>query len=196
MASNKFINAEEFGKIISGVLLAGKTNKTVAEENGVSTTVVSGCVSAFNIVRFEKYDEVLDRNNNFNRPTLRLIKIAAIHLHKELPDSFEEKYKILMNEIDREKPSRNAFGECGKTEQEEKSADTGQRNETLFFQQILCAVKENNELLVQFMDVVLPKWMTDIKDNLNANTDLTTQRLHDCYKALECIKMNTRKRGI
>ena len=53
-----------------------------------------------------------------------------------------------------------------------------------------------NELMEQLMDVVIPKYVGDIKDNLNVNTDVICERLKSCEDKLEAIKANTRKRGL
>ena len=53
-----------------------------------------------------------------------------------------------------------------------------------------------NELMEQLMDVVIPKYVGDLKDNLNVNADVICERLKSCEDKLEAIKANTRKRGL
>ena len=55
---------------------------------------------------------------------------------------------------------------------------------------------KTNELLEQLMDVVIPKYAIDIKESLNVNADLVTQRLKNCEDKLDKISYNTRKRGM
>lgn len=65
----------------------------------------------------------------------------------------------------------------------------------LYLVKLIEALVKQNELLEQLMDVVLPKYICDLKDNLNANTDLISERLKNCESRLEKIAVNTRKRG-
>ena len=46
------------------------------------------------------------------------------------------------------------------------------------------------------MDVVIPKYVGDLKDNLNVNADVICERLKSCEDKLDDIKANTRKRGL
>ena len=46
------------------------------------------------------------------------------------------------------------------------------------------------------MDVVIPKYVGDIKDNLNANFDVLNQSMKGCEDKLEAVKIALRKRGM
>ena len=63
-------------------------------------------------------------------------------------------------------------------------------------QTVIAEQKKTNELLEQLFDVVIPKWTSDIKDNVNVNSDLQNQTLKRIEDKLEGIKINTRKRGL
>jgi len=69
-------------------------------------------------------------------------------------------------------------------------------NERVFTLKMLEYIAKTNELLEQLMDVVMPKYCGDLKDNVNANCDIICERLKSCEDKLEAIKANTRKRGL
>lgn len=46
------------------------------------------------------------------------------------------------------------------------------------------------------MDIVMPKYCADLKDNFNANCDIISERLKSCEDKLVGIKVNVRKRGL
>ena len=69
-------------------------------------------------------------------------------------------------------------------------------NNRLFFIRMLENMVKLNELMEQLMDVVIPKYVGDMKDNLNVNADVICERLKSCEEKLEAIKANTRKRGL
>lgn len=69
-------------------------------------------------------------------------------------------------------------------------------NNRLFFIKMLEYMAKMEELMEQLMDVVIPKYVGDMKDNVNANADVICERLKSCEDKLEAIKANTRKRGL
>ena len=66
---------------------------------------------------------------------------------------------------------------------------------------VLCCLSQKelnkqNNLLEQLLDTVIPHWANDLKDNANANADTIVERLNEEIRISECIKQNTRKRGL
>lgn len=78
---------------------------------------------------------------------------------------------------------------------EQPKEPAAKQNEELYLVKLIEALVKQNELIEQLMDVVLPKYVGDLKDNINANTDLMSERLKNCESRLEKIAVNTRKRG-
>ena len=74
----------------------------------------------------------------------------------------------------------------------EKPATEG-KNESVYFCRLLEEIQRQNELLEQLIDVVIPKYVSDVKDNLNANFDAQTAEIK---KGLDAVAANTRKRGL
>lgn len=69
-------------------------------------------------------------------------------------------------------------------------------NDAVYFIRILEELHQQNEYLKDLLDVVLPKYVSDLKDNLNANADVIGQDLRGCLEELKAIRCNTRKRGL
>ena len=70
------------------------------------------------------------------------------------------------------------------------------KEEKLLLGQIVAALTAQNELLTQLIDTVLPRYVGDLKDNVNVNADLLAQRAKGCEDKLESIKLGMRKRGM
>ena len=101
-----------------------------------------------------------------------------------------------MNGARQNKPRNMPRGKKQEPEKAVVSADTGKyeiATATVYFCRLLEEIQKQNELLAQLLDVVIPKYVSDIKDNINANSDAQTQALKPI---LETIATNTRKRGL
>ena len=62
--------------------------------------------------------------------------------------------------------------------------------------QIKAALDKQNELLESLLDVVIPKYVGDLKDNINVNCDVLNQSAKSCDDKLEAIKLAFRKKGL
>ena len=69
-------------------------------------------------------------------------------------------------------------------------------NTALYLCKIIEAMAKQNELLEQLMDVVIQKHVSDIKDNINGNSDIMHGEVVKIAQTLDAIKCNTRKRGM
>lgn len=77
-----------------------------------------------------------------------------------------------------------------------KAEEAPKGNDALYFIRILEELHEQNQLLRDLLDVVIPKWAGDLKDNQNANSDVLCGILKEQGQALDAIRCNTRKRGL
>lgn len=126
--------------------------------------------------------------------TLEVFKWSAEKLGIELPE-------VVVKAYDDYKEQRRAEYTKKKAADSEApdpvpSPAPQDENNRLFFIKMLEHMAKMNELLEQFMDVVIPKYVGDLKDNANANADVICERLKSCEDKLEAIKANTRKRGL
>lgn len=80
--------------------------------------------------------------------------------------------------------------------EEPKPKDAPTDNTGLYLCKMLEALAKQNELLEQLMDVVIQKHVSDIKDNINGNSDIMHGEVVKIAQTLDAIKCNTRKRGM
>lgn len=159
-----------------------------ARDLETSPSVVSGVFSAFDAVKatdWEKCCQLISKS----RLSLDLFKWAAEKTGVELPEMVTEAYN---NRLATDK----ARAAMGKTPVEPVPDRITAENERIFTLKMLEYMAKTNELLEQLMDVVMPKYCGDLKDNVNANCDIICERLKNCEDKLEGIKANTRKRGL
>jgi len=173
----------DFDKIITDRLVFGKKTEDVAKEMNCGATTISNVVQMFKLVKEQDFDKVATLIRKGGSVTQ--LKWAANKLGVAIPESV-----FAQNEpSEKEKKSLEEFSkapvEVIKTE-----------NDALYFIKILEALHKQNELFEQLCDVVIPHWAADLKDNQNANADLVCNRLATAEKLLDCIKVNTRKRGL
>ena len=183
--SRMSIGDAEIGRIMKCVTAGMSVGDTIAV-TGMSNATVSRVASAEKLVRTMDWDGAV---RFLKKPGyLKYLEAASKWygiaipdevLHPEPKPTTEPKLteeQLLTVELPEEKPAPK-------------------QNDDLYFVKLLEALAKQNELLEQLMDVVLPKYVCDIKDNLNANTDLISERLKNCESRLEKIAVNTRKRG-
>lgn len=178
-------NSDTYERIITERLIFGKSSKVIAEEIGAGRSSVDAIVYGFQAVKAGDWDKVCSMIKG-NSCAFGYIQWAAKKCGVELPEA------VIQAQENRYKP-----------EQEEKpappppapAAPDHWEEEKLLLQTLIGAVKQQNELLEQLYDVVLPKWVGDIKDNVNINSDQQTQALKRIEGLVEAVKINTRRRG-
>lgn len=163
----------------------GKGVNATARELNISQSVVSGAFNAFDAVKANDWNRCCQLITG-SRLSIDLFKWAAEKTGVELPDSLEKAYQ------DRIKSDKTK----AVAREEPKTAVVSAENEGIAVLKMLELLAKNNELLEQLMDVVIPKYCADLKDNINANCDIISERLKNCEDKLEGIKANTRKRGL
>ena len=191
----KFINLIDFNNIIHDALLLGKDNEAVAQTVGCSSTTVAECVKVFTLLKDGNIDDLLHIiRRNTGSPTAKTVKLAAMSLGIDVPDEVAQALasrKTVRN-------TKKSVAEAAEPVQviETPKNTTVEHNEQVFFCRLLEELHKHNELMEQLMDVVIPKYVADLKDNLNVNFDAVTQSLKRAEDTLEGIKINTRKRGL
>lgn len=197
----KLMTNEQYDQIVSDRLVFGKPAKQIAEEIGRKETVVFNVLAAFNAVKEKDWNRcvALLTNQNFS---LSVFIWAGERLKIEIPPSLEAAYnqrrvEMKRREIER---SKQTAAEDQQIQLEELKPDPKDQekpdNTSLYLLKLLEAVNQQNELLSQLMDAVIPKYVADMKDNVNANCDTLFNQLKDNGDKLEAIKINTRKRGL
>jgi hypothetical protein len=186
----KRLNENDFNAIIARKLMYKQSNEVVAAEIGTSEKSVRTVVRVFNLVRDKNFKELI-KAAEYENVTLQMVEWASRELKIAVP--IEEIKKA--RDLNIEKRTKNQ-----KEKKEEPAAPVSKpkenTNDGLYMLKILEALNKQNELLEQLMDVVVPKYAGDMKDNLNANTDVICERLKNCQQSLEKIACNSRKRGL
>ena len=178
-------NADTYERIITERLVFGKSSKAIADELGAGRSSVDAIVYGFNAVKAGDWDKVCGMIES-NACAFSYIQWAAQKCGTEIPDMVvqaqENRYKPKQDPPPAQAPAPAA-------------APDHWEEEKLLLQTLIGAVKQQNELLEQLYDVVLPKWVGDIKDNVNINSDQQTQALKRIEGLVEAVKINTRRRG-
>lgn len=179
------IGDAELGKILT-CLTAGMDPDDITAVTGVSRSTVTRVSQAERIIRAMDWKGAVEFLNKYGYGRMKYLEAASKWYGIPIPDEVlhpEPKLtpaQLLTVELPEVKPAE---------------APAAKQNEDLYLVRLIETLAKQNELLEQLMDVVLPKYIGDLKDNLNVNTDLISERLKTCECRLEKIALNTRKRG-
>lgn len=201
----KLMNAEQYEKIVTDRLVFGKPAKQIAAELGIGETAVFTTLSVFNDVKEQNWSHALAMLTNQN-VRIGLFEWASERLGIELPQSLTAAYNqrlAKMAQLNRERRARQKADEAPEPTVEPEEEPTPELpkpekpdNTSLYLLKMLEAINQQNELLSQLMDAVIPKYVGDLKDNVNANCDSLFNQIKDNGEKLEAVKINTRKRGL
>lgn len=184
----KTLTEEDYERIISSKLIFNKTIPAIAEEIGCGETAVNMLASTFTVCQRRDWERAVDMIEN-KKYSIKAFTWSCKKLGIQVPRSLQEAADR-MSEAGRQERLQKMAAKTV-TEKAEPSD-----NENLYFIKILEALNQQNELLTQLIDVVIPKYVCDMKDNRNVNTDLLNKTLQSMDEKLEGIKANTRKRGL
>ena len=176
--------------VIDRVLIcldAGMGASEIVNVTGVPTATVQRIIRAAKTVRNENWDGAVELL--VKSVPAKYLERAAKRYEVKIPDKVYWKAEGIDTDTPSAMVTTSAAVEPITVKVPEK------QNEDLYFCKLLEAIAKQNELIEQLMDVVIPKYIGDLKDNLNANTDLLSERLKNCESRLEKIAVNTRKRG-
>ena len=186
MNTKRNLTEADYEAIITNCLVFGKTQSAVANEIGLKPAIVGHVVRAFNYVKNANWDEavrLIEQNQS-----LKMFEWAARRLDVKIPDHV---YMAAEAAKDARKAARSGKPKEAPVEPEKPATEA--KNETVYFCRLLEEIQRQNELLEQLIDVVIPKYVSDLKDNQNANFDAQTAEIK---KGLDAIAANKRKRGL
>lgn len=197
----KALNSEMYEKIVTDRLVFGKPAAEIERSLEKNVASVSAVVQAFESVRDSDWDKCIQVINTYKAP-LSLFTWAAERLDAELPPTLESAYeerKARKREYDLQKRQQAETPKAAPApapEPEPTPEPKKEDNTGLYLIKLLETVNRQNELLEQLYDVVIPKWVGDLKDNVNCNSDVLSQSFKRIDDKLEAIKINVRKRGL
>lgn len=180
------LNAEDWQKIVLGRTY-GKTYKEIAESVGITDGAVNTVLAAFDTVKAQDWAKcchlIVSRNM-----TIEVFKWAAEQCGVELPETVLNAYDAYQ--------ARRRETRSKSLAPDRPSEPPQQGNEGVYFIRILEQLNKTTELLETLLDVVIPKYVGDMKDNINANTDVLCERVKGCETTLESVKVQLRKKGL
>lgn len=182
----KVLKPETLEQIIQMSLLYGKSREEIAQAAGCTPNAVSRTVDIFKLVQVQDWETLVYKIkiSHYGEPTVRW---ASEKLDVTVPqiiwDAFESARDV--REANRVLPEQTVL-----------PLEEPKGNDGLYFIRILEELTKTNELLAQFMDVVIPKYIADIKDCIGVNADIIRADVGEVVKNTESIKNNTRKRGL
>lgn len=184
--ARKNITEQMFDAIITAHFAYGKKASAIALETGLSEKSVLNACRVFKKMRDGQHEEVARNLLADGSISEKAIYWSAKRVGVDVPE-------VITSAIEERNKARQDKKETPIVE--EKKPKIAQTNEQLYFIRLLQEVEKQNELFEQLLDVVFPKWFSDLKDNINANSDILSERVKKCEETLEAIKCNTRKRG-
>lgn len=207
----KKITREEFEKVITSAILLGKSSNKAAKDAGVGQPTAMGVIRVFELMRSGDLEALRKEAERSGKISRTMVALAAEKLGMEAPADVMQAINARMaKELEHRKglKAKREYGlePAGETKEtppsQPKAAATpplageAKGNDAVYFIRILEELHQQNESLNDLLDVVLPKYVSDLKDNLNANADVIGQDLRGCLEELKAIRCNTRKRGL
>ena len=191
------IGKDTIKKIISDKVVFNMTIRDLAEENGISTATANRVLQMYRLITSEDWGAVKTAMQDETQNKGYYAELIAEIIGKMIPMDCYPKKEESKPEPKQEPVKEKMDGEntalfLTQLMQAQLDAQTQQK---LFNQEILVAIKKQNELLESLIDVVFPHWFSDLKDNVNTNSDLVCERLKEICQVLDGIKCNTRRRG-
>lgn len=210
----KKISLEEFQKVVTARFLYDETYGQISFEMGLAADTVAAMCSTFTMLKNGE-TEVLMKKLQRGHYSDAIIKLAAEALKMEIPADVAQAMAERRDAALARRVAKKMVEEAGTSFVAEESEDTSSAaeaapspqgegkapaepkgNDALYFIRILEELHEQNQLLRDLLDVVIPKWAGDLKDNQNANSDVLCGILKEQGQALDAIRCNTRKRGL
>ena len=187
----KPLTEEDYEKIITSKLIFNKTISAIAEEMGIGETSVSVVGMIFGVCQKKDWPRAVDMIENKSGYPISVFAWACKRLGIEMPRALKD-----ANDRKNEKARQEYQAKQAKKAAAEEEEVKPQQNDSLYYIKILEALNSQNELLLQLIDTVIPKYVQDMKDNNNANADMLHNALKEIGDACEGVKINTRKRGL
>ena len=185
--ARKQLKREDYERIVTERLVFGTTIEKVAELVGCGQTSVVNVTTGFKAVQDKDWQRVIGMIARKECP-FEAIRWAAEKCGTELPGNVMAAWENMYGVPKKPAPAPAPPAQT-------PAAPDHWEEIKFLLQTLIGAVKQQNELLEQLYDVVLPKWVGDIKDNVNVNSDQQTQALKRIESLVEAVKINTRRRG-
>ena len=187
----KNLGVQDWEKVIFN-RACGMSNAKNAQDIGCSATSVQVILNAFDATKDRDWTRCCNTIVTYDA-TIELFQWAAKKTGTTVPPVVQQAYDKWLDER-----RQKRLQEVKKQEEANKPAPPSQdeMNTVKAIMMLMQAVNKQNELIESLMDVVIPKYVGDLKDNLNANSDVIHQSVKSCEDKLEAVKIGLRKRGM
>ena len=186
----KLLGVEEWEKIVLN-RACGMNNARNAEDVGRSTSAVTATLAAFDAVKERDWAKACNVITTYDC-NMEVFQWAAKKTGTTIPAIVPQAYDKWVD--DRRKKRLEALKQQETASAPQPSPD--EMNTAKALVALLRTIEKQNELIESLLDVVIPKYVGDIKDNLNANFDVLNQTCKACEDKLEAVKIGIRKRGM
>lgn len=198
----KKINESDSERIILSHVF-GMKKRAIAEEIGCGTATVERVLRAYEIVKTGDTEAAIDyakHGYSVNYLEYAAKKFGTVVPQQviEVANVYKEEQAAMQRErtAAKKKPAEVTLpADVHIVAEPYKELPKAQDNDILYLCKILEALAKTNELLETLMDVVIPKYVNDLKDNINVNADILPEQLKNSDAKLEKVVINTRKRG-
>lgn len=207
----KKISIETFQKIVFERFMYNESFQQLSMETGLAADTVGAMCGAFELLRDGRTGELVHKMRRSHYSD-SIIRLAAEALKKDIPEDvaqamakrremamFKVKAKQERGQEPAEEPVEEPVEEAPPSQLPAAlplAEEAKNGNDALYFIRILEELHELVQLQRDLLDVVIPKWAGDLKDNQNANSDVLAGLLKEQGQALDAIRCNTRKRGL
>ena len=162
-----------------------------AQDVGVSGSTVNSVLAAFDAAKERDWAKACNVITTYDT-SLEVFEWAARKTGTTVPANVKAAYDKWLEER-----RKKRLGDVKQKEEVNKPAQNNDDMNTVkAIMMLMQAVSKQNELIESLMDVVIPKYVGDLKDNLNANFDVLNQSMKGCEDRLEAVKIALRKRGM
>lgn len=207
---SKLLTREELNKVLEEYWWFQKNSNQAAKAAGISQQTASGIIKTFIMMRDGNIDGLVEEAATNQKISVQTVKLVAERIGMDAPEeviqAILERTRTKVKRA-REKQAGQAAAPAEEMVEpnplpEQKSpappaqAEVKAGNDALYFIRILEELHEQNQLLRDLLDVVIPHHIQDMKDNMNANFDALAQQVKEHGQALDAIRCNTRKRGL
>lgn len=201
MGKRRSLRDVEYVRISAGHSF-GKSNIDIAQELGISVDSVGNTIKAIEAVKSQNWEECC-RLLTVRCQGIEAFNWAAEQARVELPES-------VVNAYESQRAKQRLKYAAEKAEQKKKAEPQPEpkpqpapkpqpepkpSNDVVYFIRILEELSKQNKLLTDLLDVVIPKYVEVLRNDINANADISQKQLEHCESMLDAIKSQHRKRS-
>ena len=215
----KVTTSEQVNKVLEEYWWFHKNSNQAAMAAGISQQTAAGIITTFHLMRDGNMKGLAQEAAVNDKISAQTVKLVAERIGQDVPEevlqAIQERQRTKTERL-RKLRAEQTVVPAEETEEKDPSTpvqapslrmtagggvaelapEEPKGNDALYFIRILEELHELVQLQRDLLDVVIPKWAGDLKENQNANSDVLAGLLKEQGQALDAIRCNTRKRGL